>query len=188
MSSSDSSWGINSAFCLSKLFQSKERKNRCCLTSYAPPWGGEWRKDREKVLNYPPSKGKHQFLQTTRKTENLSTEKWRSHGNLTFSFYNQTPPPKSSHNLLADLILLTAVAMPQFFSVNFSMTSSLFQRLMMRPLKITLCWTWGPGHMLAQSRLAHYISKEILTRRKIVLSSISSGGKVNKDEFFLNSI
>ena len=68
MSSSDSSWGMNSAFCLSKLFQSKERKNRCCLTSYAPPWGREWRGRTEgNVLNDPPSKGKNQFQRTPKK-------------------------------------------------------------------------------------------------------------------------
>lgn len=46
---------------------------------------------------------------------------------------------KNSYNLSAgNLILLIAVAIAQLFSVSFSMTSSIFHRLMTWPLKITL--------------------------------------------------
>lgn len=72
-----------------------------------------------------------------RKTKKSSIKRELKKSEKSFSFYNKNLQ-KFFHNLSAgDLILLTAVAMAQFFFVNSSMTSSIFQRLMW-PLKIPL--------------------------------------------------
>lgn len=104
----------------------------------------------------PPSQQK-EAPSLTKHVKYLWAEKERSHGIHTPTpFYNQNLKKNSSNLSAGNLILLIAVATAQLFSVSFSMTSSIFHRLMTWPLKITLYWTWGHGCMLAQSRMAHY--------------------------------